>query len=93
MGNLILTEAMNKDWRISFKSYDRIFPNQDRLPEGGFGNLIALPMQGKARKEGNSVFVNEYFIPFDDQWTYLESIEKVSEKQVDALLTLHVLKF
>jgi len=89
MGNLILTEAMNKDWRISFKSYDRIFPNQDRLPEGGFGNLIALPMQGKARKEGNSVFVNEYFIPFDDQWTYLESIEKVSEKQVDALLTLH----
>lgn len=89
MGNMILTEAMNKDGRVSFKSYDRIFPNQDRLPEGGFGNLIALPMQGKARKEGNSIFVNEDFIPLDDQWTYLETIEKVSEKQVDELLTLH----
>lgn len=89
MGNMILTEAMNKDGRVSFKSYDRIFPNQDRLPEGGFGNLIALPMQGRARKEGNSIFVNEDFIPLDDQWTYLETIERVSEKQVDELLTLH----
>ena len=89
MGNMILTEAMNKDGRVSFKSYDRIFPNQDRLPEGGFGNLIALPMQGRARKGGNSIFVNEDFIPLDDQWTYLETIEKVSEKQVDELLTLH----
>ena len=59
LGNAILTEAMNRDGRISFKSYDRFFPNQDTLPEGGLGNLVALPLQGKARKEGNSVFVDE----------------------------------
>ena len=48
----ILSEAMNKDARLSFKSYDRFFPNQDTLPEGGFGNLVALPLQGKARRNG-----------------------------------------
>ena len=57
LGNTILTEAMERYGRMTFKSYDRFFPNQDRLPEGGFGNLVALPLQGKARKEGNSVFV------------------------------------
>ena len=61
LGNTILTEAMERYGRMTFKSYDRFFPNQDRLPEGGFGNLVALPLQGKARKEGNSVFVNENF--------------------------------
>ena len=59
LGNAILTEAMNCDARVSFKSYDRFLPNQDTLPEGGFGNLIALPLQGRARKLGNSVFVDE----------------------------------
>lgn len=59
LGNAILTEAMNRDGRISFKSYDRVFSSQDHLPEGGFGNLVALPLQGKARKNGNSVFVDE----------------------------------
>ena len=58
LGNTILTEAMERSGWMTFKSYDRFFPNQDRLPEGGFGNLVALPLQGKARKEGNSVFVN-----------------------------------
>lgn len=80
---------MAKDGRVSFKSYDRIFPNQDSLPEGGFGNLIALPLQGKARKNGNSVFVDKHFIPYDDQWMYLTEIEKVSEKQVDKLLRVY----
>ena len=58
-GNIILTEAMKRNGRISFDSYDRFFPNQDRIPEGGFGNLIALPLQGGARKVGNSVFVDD----------------------------------
>ena len=58
-GNIILTEAMKRNGRISFDSYDRFFPNQDRIPEGGFGNLIALPLQGGARKSGNSVFVDD----------------------------------
>lgn len=80
---------MTKDGRVSFKSYDRIFPNQDSLPEGGFGNLIALPLQGKARKDSNTVFVDKHFIPYNDQWMYLAAIEKVSEKQIDKLLRIY----
>ncbi len=89
LGNAILTEATKRNARISFNSYDRFFPNQDKLPEGGFGNLIALPLQGKARKEGNSVFVDEDFLPFKDQWAYLYQIKKISEVFVDALLLQH----
>lgn len=61
LGNAVLTEAMDRDGRMSFKSYDRFFPNQDHLPEGGFGNLVALPLQGVPRKKGNSVFVDDNF--------------------------------
>lgn len=83
LGNAILTEAMNQDVGISFKSYDRFIPNQDYLPQGGFGNLIALPLQGKARKNGNSVFVDENFQHYSDQWEYLLSIRKLSEEMLD----------
>ncbi len=86
LGNAILTEAMNRNVRLSFKSYDRFFPNQDQLPEGGFGNLVALPLQGQARRQGNSVFVDDNFLPYPDQWGYLQNIEKLTETQVDALL-------
>ena len=87
LGNAILTEAMNRDGRISLKSYDRFLPNQDYLPEGGFGNLIALPLQGRARREGNSVFVNEQFEPFSDQWGYLFYAKKISEYRIDEILS------
>ena len=83
LGNAILTEAMRRRGTLSFKSYDRLFPNQDYLPEGGFGNLIALPLQGKARKDGNSVFVDEIFEPYSDQWSYLASIKKMSPEEID----------
>ena len=86
LGNAILTEAMNRDGRISFKSYDRFFPNQDTLPEGGLGNLVALPLQGNARKNGNSVFVNEYFEPFPDQWEYLLNVGKLSASALEEML-------
>lgn len=86
MGNTILTEAMNRNGKIDFKSYDRFFPNQDTLPEGGLGNLVALPLQGQARKIGNSIFVNEYFEPFDDQWEYLQNMGKLSEAAMDEIL-------
>ena len=86
LGNAILTEAMNRDGRISFKSYDRFFPNQDALPEGGLGNLVALPLQGNARKNGNSVFVNEYFEPFPDQWEYLLNVGKLSASALEEIL-------
>ena len=89
LGNTILTEAMERSGWMTFKSYDRFFPNQDRLPEGGFGNLVELPLQGKARKEGNSVFVNENFIFYEDQWDHLLQIKRISETTVDAILTKH----
>ena len=89
LGNAILTEATERYGRMTFKSYDRFFPNQDRLPDGGFGNLIALPLQGKARKERNSVFVDEDFMAYGDQWNYLLEIKRISEATVDAILTKH----
>lgn len=89
LGDAILTEAMNRSGRMSFKSYDRFFPNQDRMPEGGFGNLVALPLQGKARRSGNSVFVDENFEMYPDQWGYLLSVRKMSEAAADAILAMH----
>ena len=85
LGNAILTEAMEREGRMSFKSYDRFFPNQDFMPAGGFGNLVALPLQGRARKEGNSVFVNNDFEPFADQWAYLQDMKKMSVAEVERL--------
>lgn len=89
LGNAILTEAMNSDVHLSFKSYDRFFPNQDSLPEGGLGNLVALPLQGMARRKGNSVFVDEDFNAYADQWELLSQIRKLSEVELDMLLRLH----
>lgn len=89
LGNAILTEAMDREARLSFKSYDRFFPNQDALPEGGFGNLVALPLQGMARRKGNSVFVDNKFNAYEDQWTFLSQIHKFSEAEIDLLLRQH----
>ena len=74
----LLTKAMESTLGISFSSYDRIFPNQDTMPDGGFGNLIALPLQGRVRAEGRSVFVDENFIPYEDQWAFLSRMRKIS---------------
>lgn len=86
LGKSILAEAMNKEVHLSFKSYDRFFPNQDTLPDGGLGNLVALPLQGQARRIGNSVFVDENFQPYSNQWTFLLNIQKLSETTVDDIL-------
>ena len=86
LGSGILTKAMEKRGELSFKSYDRLFPNQDTMPEGGFGNLVALPLQGLARKSGNSIFVDEHFRPFDDQWAYLSSVRQISVESVETLV-------
>lgn len=89
LGKSILSEVMNKDVHLSFKSYDRFFPNQDTLPDGGLGNLVALPLQGHARRNGNSVFVDESFQPYPDQWAFLLGIQKLSEATVDDILQKH----
>lgn len=70
---------MAKRHEIKFASYDRLFPNQDTLPKGGLGNLIALPLQLNARRNNNSVFIDQKFQPYDDQWSFLSSIRKFSE--------------
>lgn len=89
LGNAILTEAMTRNGQMSFNSYDRFFPNQDYLPEGGFGNLVALPLQGQPRRKENSVFVDNDFLVYKDQWAFLYNLKKIQESTVDQLLRLH----
>jgi superfamily II DNA or RNA helicase len=86
-GTALLTHATNVRHEITFKSYDRFFPNQDTMPKGGLGNLIALPLQKEARQAGNSVFVDRNFQPYPDQWAFLGTIQKLTEDDVLALTT------
>lgn len=85
LGTLLLTRTMNRRPEIGFKSYDRLFPSQDSMPSGGFGNLIALPLQRSAREDGNSVFVDDDLRPHDDQWAYLSSLHRMASAEVEAL--------
>lgn len=78
MGSALITDTMERRPEIGFRSYDRFFPNQDTMPAGGFGNLIALPLQGAARENGNSVFVDRDLQPYPDQWAFLSSLPRVS---------------
>ena len=89
MSNLV-TETMERRPEIGFKSYDRFFPSQDTLPEGGFGNLIALPLQKDPSEKGNSLFVDRNFIPYADQWAYLASIRRMSYKEVEKIVDVAV---
>lgn len=73
----LLTAAMDRRSGIKLSSYDRLIPNQDTMPAGGFGNLIALPLQGLARRSGNSEFVDDDLIAYHDQWAYLSAIEPI----------------
>jgi superfamily II DNA or RNA helicase len=82
----ILTEAMEFRPEIGFRSYDRLFPNQDTLPKGGFGNLIALPLQKQPRRRGNSVFLDEDLQPYPDQWALLASAQRIGRTQVEAMV-------
>ncbi len=82
LGTIILTHAAAQRYLINFESYDRFFPSQDTMPKGGFGNLIALPLQRIPRKSGNSVFVDDNFNPFPDQWELLRSIQLLAYEDV-----------
>lgn len=85
VGSFVLTETMERRPEIGLASYDRLFPNQDTLPKGGFGNLIALPLQKAPRMSGNSVFVDDALEPWPDQWAFLSGIRRVSKARVEAL--------
>lgn len=84
LGSLILTETMEHRPDVGLDSYDRFFPNQDTLPQGGFGNLIALPLQKRPRKAGNSVFLDDQFVPYSDQWAFLSSIRSLDRATVES---------
>ncbi len=88
LGAYILTETMERRPDIGLDSYDRFFPNQDTLPQGGFGNLIALPLQKRRRELGNSIFLDERFTPFPDQWEFLSSIRRISRSEVEERIRL-----
>ena len=83
LGAHILTKTMECRPDIGLDSYDRFFPNQDTLPHGGFGNLIALPLQKQPRALGNSVFLDQRFAPLPDQWEFLSSIRKISRRELE----------
>ena len=86
LGAALLTETMDDRPDLGFRSHDRFFPSQDTLPHGGFGNLIALPLQGTPRKTGNSVFVDADLNPFPDQWAYLSQLGRVQASQAESLV-------
>ncbi len=88
MGSHILTETMERRPEVGLDSYDRFFPNQDTLPQGGFGNLIALPLQKRPRESGYSVFLGERFSPYPDQWEFLSSTRKMSRREVEEVVRL-----
>ena len=85
-GSGLITEAAALNKTITFEAFDRMLPAQDTIPDGGFGNLIALPFQGKAQREGNSVFVDEQFEPFPDQWLYLSQVQLIPRSTVQNLI-------
>ena len=85
-GSCLITEAAAHNKTITFEAFDRMLPAQATIPDGGFGNLIALPFQGKAQREGNSVFVDEQFEPFPDQWLYLSQVQPIPRSTVQDLI-------
>jgi len=85
-GLMLLTDAMARSPTLGMASYDRLFPSQDTLPKGGFGNLIALPLQQEARQRGNTLFVDEGLEPFEDQWSYLESLPQIAPARLQELV-------
>jgi superfamily II DNA or RNA helicase/very-short-patch-repair endonuclease len=86
LGSHVLTETMERRPDIGLDSYDRLFPNQDTMPQGGFGNLIALPLQRAARKQDNTVFLDSAFVPWADQWAFLARVRKIGRLQVEEIV-------
>ncbi|HEY7305619.1 MAG TPA: DEAD/DEAH box helicase family protein [Bryobacteraceae bacterium] len=86
LGCVILTRTMERRHQLGLDSYDRFFPNQDTMPKGGFGNLIALPLQRRPRRQGNSVFLDSELRPYRDQWQFLETVQRMPVAAAEALV-------
>jgi len=83
----LLKEAEIIDQFEKAESFDRLFPNQDMLSGKGFGNLIALPFQGEAKKNNNTIFLDpdNPLSPFTDQWELLQKIQRIPTIRLDEL--------
>ncbi|MCL4465483.1 MAG: DEAD/DEAH box helicase [Chloroflexi bacterium] len=86
LGAFLTTQTMQRRPELGLDSYDRFFPSQDTLPEGGFGNLIGLPLQRKPRENGDAVFIDGDFAPYPDQWAFLSSIHRMARHEIDVLV-------
>jgi superfamily II DNA or RNA helicase len=86
LGCALLTRTMERRHQIGLDSYDRFFPNQDTMPKGGFGNLIALPLQKASRNQDNSVFLDNQLKPYPDQWTFLSSVQRMSRADTELIV-------
>lgn len=84
IGSWLLTGAMRRRC-IGLGSYDRLFPNQDTMPAGGFGNLIALPLQRARREEGCTVFLDDGLEPHADQWSHLAAATRLDRESAAEL--------
>ena len=83
LGTAIISHACTRTRQLELTSYDRLFPNQDTMPKGGFGNLIALPLQKQPRDSGFCIFVNEVLQPYSDQWSYLASLQPMPPEDIE----------
>jgi len=86
LGSFLLTRTLDRRPEIGLDSFDRFFPNQDTMPKGGFGNLIALPLQKSARDKNHSLFLDSNMTPYVDQWTFLASIKRLDEIRLDYII-------
>lgn len=86
LGSALLTHTMERHPQLGLSSYDRLFPSQDTMPKGGFGSLIALPLQRVPREKGSALFLDKNFNPYPDQWTFFSSLRKMRKEEVEAIV-------
>lgn len=87
LGSALISHTCSRTRQLKLASYDRLFPNQDAMPKGGFGNLIALPLQKIPRENGHSVFVDTQLQPYPDQWAYLASIRPMTVSDIEPTIS------
>ena len=88
MGSLLLSKTMEIRDNLKIDSFDRMFPNQDTMPKGGYGNLIALPFQNNPMKYNNTAFLDRNFIAYNDQYAYLSKIKKMNYDEVYSVIRI-----
>jgi superfamily II DNA or RNA helicase len=86
LGTILVAKASALRPTLGLGAYDRLFPNQDTLPIGGFGNLIALPLAKAPRQNGNTLFVDARIVAFEDQWSYLAGLPRLGRESLDRII-------